>query len=215
MSYIIYVSDTETTGMVPEENDIIEISFSRFTLEDSSNKEQKTWLLKALNPETIADEALAKNKHKKEDILHLTKVGKEKYMEPSLAVAEMESWIMDDLMSAHDRIILGQNIEFDVLMMKELWKRVGCENTFPFNVDNDNRIIDTKMLATIWDLCTGRRRMHYNLGTLVEAFNVKKRRAHRAEDDVAMTADLFVNMVSPIIPVIKQAFNDSYSSKDM
>lgn len=214
MSYIIYVVDTETTGLSAKENDVIEISMARFKLSSLDNREQKTWYLKALNPATIQDEALAINNHKREDILHLTKFGKETYKEPSEIVTDIENWVMSDDMSAIDRIMAGQNVKFDIDALKELWKKVECYDTFPFDLRKGNRIFDTKMFATAIDLCTGRRRRHYNLSTLVKSFGVKKRKAHRAEDDVAMTADLLVKMLEPLKDPINDAFTYCYTDLD-
>ena len=71
--YVLYVIDTETTGLDAEKNDVIEASFCRLNfLSENVDREQKTWLFKALNPDTIEAEALAINGHKREDILGLT-----------------------------------------------------------------------------------------------------------------------------------------------
>ena len=51
--YVLYVVDTETTGLNAERNDVIEASFCRLYISaDQTEKEQKTWLFKALNAET-------------------------------------------------------------------------------------------------------------------------------------------------------------------
>lgn len=212
--YILYVMDTETTGMDPEVHDIIEISMCRFSLLNSEEVEQKTWLLKPLSPETIQDEALRVNKHKKEDILHFTKFGKENYLEPTDVVADIEAWIMGDEVSAIDRAVGGQNISFDVRHLQALWKKVGCEDTFPFSVENNNRLFDTKMFAMAIDLCTGRRRRFYNLSSLVDSFKAKKLKAHRADADTLMTVDLLRKMLLPLVPAVQENFKDCYSNKD-
>lgn len=212
--YVLYVMDTETTGLSADDNDVIEISMCRFHMEDPDTRDQKTWYLKALNPETIAERALKINGHKREDILHFTKYGRDTYKEPTDVVAEIERWILEDDVSAIDRIAAGQNILFDIKMLKALWKRVDAEDTFPFAVEKNNRIIDTKQFAIAIDLCTGRRRRFYNLGSLVKAFKVKKRRAHRAEDDVAMTTDLLVKMLEPLKPAICSSFSECYTDND-
>ena len=63
--YIIYVVDTETTGFDPISNDIIEISMIRAQIDNLGevHQEQKTWYLKALNAQSISEEALAVNGH--------------------------------------------------------------------------------------------------------------------------------------------------------
>lgn len=211
--YVLYVMDTETTGL-EEDNDVVEISMSRFSMDNPDERDQKTWYLKALNPLTIQDDALRINGHKREDILHFTKFGRETYKEPTEVVAEIERWVLEDDVSAVDRIAGGQNILFDIKMLKALWARVGATETFPFAVEKNNRIIDTKQFAIAIDLCTGRRRRFYNLSSLVKAFKVKKRKAHRAEDDVAMTVDLLVKMLEPLKPAISEAFKECYTDND-
>lgn len=211
--YTLYVMDTETTGL-EEINDVIEISMSRFFMDTPSEQEQRTWYLKAENAEVIQDVALRINGHKREDILHISKFGRDTYKDPSVVVAEIERWILEDDVSAVDRVAGGQNIQFDIKMLKALWKRVGAEDTFPFAVDRGNRMIDTKNFALAIDLCTGRRRRYYNLSSLVKAFKVKKRRAHRAEDDVAMTVELLIKMLDPFKDVASKSFKDCYTDND-
>ena len=212
--YVIYVGDTETTGMDSKIHDVIEISLCRFSMDSPDDREQRTWYLKALNPMTIQEEALKINKHKREDIIHFTQAGKEKYKEPSDVVMDIENWIMEDDVSIMDRMLVGQNISFDVKFLKELWKRVEAEDTFPWEVERNKRTLDTQGICNFIDLCTGRRRRYSNLGTLVKSFGVKKRKAHRAEDDVAMTTDLLVKMLEPLMPVAIEAFKDCYTDLD-
>lgn len=212
--YIIYVGDTETTGMDPALHDVIEISLCRFSMDSPDNRDQRTWFLKALNPTTIQEEALQVNGHKREDIIHFTQAGKEKYKEPSDVVVDIENWIMEDDASVMDRMLVGQNIAFDIQMLKELWRRVNAVDTFPWDVDRGKRVLDTQGICNFIDLCTGRRRRYTNLGTLIKAFGVKKRVAHRAEDDVAMTTDLLVKMLEPLISVAKKEFGECYTDLD-
>jgi len=209
-SYIIYVCDTETTGLAAGEQEIIELSLYRLFLDDPDKNDQKTWLLRALKPETIQEEALLINGHKREDILCLTKTGREKYIHPNQVLPEIENWIAEDNMSAHDRVLAGQNIPFDYNHMFELWKAQGAEDTFPFTVGHNKLVIDTKHLAIIIDVCVGRKREKYNLGALVKAFGVKKRKTHCAEEDTLMTKDLLVAQLNGIREAAKAAFEKSY-----
>lgn len=212
--YIIYVCDTETTGMDKSLHDVIEISICRFSMGSSDNREQRTWYLRALNPTTIQEEALKVNGHKREDIIHFTAAGKAKYEEPSKVVADIENWIMEDDVSVMDRMLVGQNIAFDIGMLKSLWNRVDALETFPWDIDRGKRSLDTQGICNFIDLCTGRRRRYTNLGTLVKAFGIKKRKAHRAEDDVAMTTDLLVKMLKPLVPVAIEMFSECYTDLD-
>ena len=54
--YVIYVCDTETTGLEPTQNDVIELSMFRLLPNDdgSYEEQQRTWLIKAANPKTIS-----------------------------------------------------------------------------------------------------------------------------------------------------------------
>lgn len=212
--YVIYINDTETTGLDPVLNDVIEISMSRLTPKDNGDydEEQKTWCLKALNPKTIQDDALKINGHKREDILCLTKYGKETYRLPTEVVDEIETWMLTDNVSSVDRIFAGQNPNFDINAMKELWKRCGRvgEDDFPFYIRNGNRVVDTKQIVALFDICTGRRRKYYNLGSIVKALGVKKGKAHQAAEDVRMTKDVLLKLISMIKIVVATQFKDCY-----
>lgn len=210
MSYIIYVADTETTGLNPEIHDVVEISMCRFSLGSDAKEEQKTWYLKPLNPNQMEEKALEVTGLKREDLCGLTPAGREKYREASEVVAEIERWIMEDDMSSFDRVLVGQNITFDKDMLQALWRKLECNDTFPFEIGNNNRLLDTKQLAILIDICTGTRRKYYNLSNLVKDFGVKKGKAHIASEDVRMTKDLFITQLSPIQAAIAEAFKAKY-----
>lgn len=213
---VFYVVDTETTGINSKLNDVIEISMCRVLLQTDNKTimEQKNWLLKALNPTTIEDEALAINKHNKSDILHQTSFGKENYKEPSDVIVEIENWILDDGFSVMDRIFVGQNPDFDIEFLQELWKKLNSPTTFPFSLENGNRVIDTKQIATLIDLCLGKRRLYYNLGSLAKAFKVKKGKAHSAVGDVETTVNLITKFIQPLREIMITSFNDCYLGED-
>lgn len=213
--YVIYVIDCETTSLDTLNGDVVEISAARLIPRDNGSyeEEQRTWLLKALNPKAITDEALKINGHVREDILCLTKEGKEKYKHPLDVVNDIELWMMDDNVSSMDRIFAGQNPFFDIEALKHLWKKVG-KNDFPFAIENNNRVIDTKQMVVLFDVCTGKRRKYYNLSNLVKACGVKKGKAHRADEDVRMTKDLLLKLISFIKEPVAEAFKDCYQSDE-
>jgi DNA polymerase III alpha subunit (gram-positive type) len=201
MKHVIYVGDVETTGIDDSIHDIIELSLWR-----SSDDSQKTWLIKATNIETIQDKALSVNKHKREDIIHNTKYGRETYMDPSEVIIDIENWILEDDVAIEDRAFVGQNPMFDIGFMKEFWKRQNSIDTFPFGPF----IIDTLLLTRLIDLATGKKRKYYNLGKLVKAFGIPKGKAHKASEDVRMTKDLFFKQLNPLINIMKENFSDCY-----
>lgn len=206
--YIIYVTDTETTGLVAGLHEIVEVSSFRFCLNDESKDEQKSWLIRAMNPETIQEDALAKNGHKREDILHQTKFGKENYLHPERFIAEYDAWVSTDDMSAHDRVFCGQNPMFDFTHMEAMWRQYNSLDTFAFLRNHDALIQDTKTLALSIDIALGRKRDRYNLGSLVKAFGAKKEKAHRADADVRMTKELFLKFIHALRDSAKEHFAD-------
>lgn len=213
----IYVCDTETTGLNFQKHDIIELSLLRLIpKKDSFEEEQKTWLIKAVNPQTIEDKALQVNGHKREDILHISNFGKSNYRLPQDVVDEADAWIMEDGFSSIDRIFAGQNPRFDLEFLQELWKRCGrlTEEDFPFYVHHGNRILDTTMITVFIDFCVGRRRRYYNLGNLIKSFGVKKEKFHRADADVRITAELLKKFVKVLGPAAIENFKDCYNDDD-
>jgi len=176
----LYIVDTETTNFSTE-GDVIEASFYR--LEDG---EQRTWFLKAMNPEAITQEALDVNGHKLEDITWQTKEGKEKYRLPKEVLPEIENWIYDDNRSKLDRVMVGHNVEFDYRHLLALWEKSNCQDTFPFGFNT----IDTKVLALFFDWVQNDNSRRYNLSNIVKRLKIMKRKFHTAEGDVLMTVDL-------------------------
>ncbi len=212
--FVVYISDVESTGLDPVENEIVELSMIRLLPQEDGGykEEQKTWLLRAMNPKTIQDEALRINGHKREDILCLSKYGKENYRNPAEVVEEVDLWIMEDNVSAMDRIFGGQNPTFDEKFIRKLYERNGRPNEedFPFATGNGNRIIDTKQMMLLFDICTGRRRKFYNLGAFVKALGIKKHKLHRADEDTRVTKDVLLTLVSMIKDTVAEKFKDCY-----
>lgn len=215
MSYVEYVCDVETTGTDPEKHDIIEVCFWRL-----GDPEAKTWWMTPLSPENIEDEALKINKHLREDILHQTDEGKERYKHPSEVLPEIEMWLMEDGAAAEERVFIGQNPMFDYNFLLALWKKMEAEKDFPFgywipNRDGTERnqgyIMDTMQLARLIDVCTGKKRARYGLGALVKDFGVTRATAHRADGDVKMTKELYEKIKAVLNDPLVEAFNDSYS----
>lgn len=179
----LYVCDIESTGLT-NDHSIIEISLCRL-----STDEQKTWFVKPTNFDNIQPDALRVNGHKLEDLRCLTKFGKDTYMDATKVGAEIENWVADDLHASNERLLVGQNIlGFDKGMLIEFWKKCNAEETFPFS----NRFaIDTMQLQVILDIVSDNYCDNYSLRSLVERYGVKKEKAHRSENDVKMTRDVF------------------------
>ena len=211
--YIIYVNDTETTGTDPVKNDIIELSMGRVIISDSNKItiDQKTWHMAPINPSNIENEALAINGYKREDILLQTEYGRNTFKSAKDVVPQVELWMNEDDSSVYDRLFVGHNAPFDSNFMLNTWDKTGNKSSFPFDVTNGNRILDTKQIIMFIDLCTGKRRKFYNLGSCVKSFGVKKGKAHKAEEDVKMTIDLLLKALIPVREIIGKQFMNCYA----
>lgn len=186
MDYVIYVADTETTGLDPFLNDVIEFSMYRL-----SDNVQKTWHLKPVNTGNIDAGALRINGHKLEDLLWQTKYGKDTYKEPTSTIIEIENWIMEDGVPAENRILCGQNIAFDYFMLKQLWKKCSSEDTFPFG----RRTIDTMSLEFFMDLCSEKMAEGYSLRNLTKKYGITNSKAHTAEADTLATKEVLEKQI--------------------
>lgn len=215
--YTLYIIDTETTGLDCSIHEVVELAMARVTFDENNKiqQESKSWLIRATNAVSLSEEALAVSGHLREEVLGLTAPGVTKYRPASQVVPEIELWMMEDNVSGLDRLFIGQNPSFDLGFLQVLWKKVGSPETFPFEIGNNNRMLDTKQLVILVDLATGNRRLKYNLGSLVKAFGVKKRKAHRAEEDVLMTTELLLTILEPLRPILASKFKNSYLSEDL
>jgi DNA polymerase III epsilon subunit-like protein len=194
--FAIYVLDTETTGLDPHLNEIIEVSFYRL-----NDDQQQTWFLKPSNYESIQADALRINGHKLEDLKGLTQFGKEHYIEPAKAIAEIENWFMDDLCTGRERIIVGQNPAFDQQFLQNLWQKHNAKETFPFG--DRPFVLDTRQITLLLDLASGEETDYYSLNGLVEKYGVKKEKSHQAATDARMTKNVFLKQLE----IVSKAFN--------
>lgn len=189
----IYIADTETTGLDFLINEICEISIYHL-----NQDRQKTWFLRALKPETIQPDALRINGIKIEDLLHKTAEGREKYKEPKEVLVEIENWMADDLSPSTERILVGQNIQFDSNFLEKLWKDNGASDTYPFG--NRPFLLDTRQVELFINLVKGERNEYYNLGSLIKKYNLKNSKAHSAASDTLATKELFLEQLKVFAP---------------
>ena len=187
MDYVIYVADVETTGLDNRINDVIELSLHRLT-----DNVQKTWAMKPFNPNTIDPDSLRINGHKREDLLHQTKEGRERYLDPIKVMIEVENWTAEDGVPSAQRILAGQNIGFDVNFLEQHWIKGQAHDSFPFSV---KRQLDTMQLEFFMDLCKGKMSEGYSLKNLTQKYGLKNEKAHTAEADVKVTKDVLLRQI--------------------
>ena len=187
MKYVVYLGDIESTGLDSIKNDVIELSLLRL-----NDGEQKTWCLKPFNLDGIEPGALRVNGHKLDDLLHKTKEGKEKYLDPIKTIIEIENWIMEDNVTTENRILCGHNCFFDRDMLEQLWKKCNSKDSFPFG----RRVLDTLMIEFFMDFCKDSFAEGYSLNNLVKKYGIKNEKAHTAAADTLATKEVFVQQVA-------------------
>jgi DNA polymerase III epsilon subunit-like protein len=195
--FILYVLDSETTGISSDKHEIIELSIYRL-----SDDNQKTWFIKPKNYDAIEPDALRINGHKLEDLKLLTKYGQETYQDSVKVVVEIENWMLEDMGSSNDRILIGQNPIFDLQFMQKLWAESNSIETFPFG--KRPFVLDTRQIQLFLDLANNTRQDYYNLGSLVERWGVKKEKVHRADTDTRMTKDVLLAQLASIKDIINK-----------
>lgn len=186
MDYVIYVVDVETTGLDDRRNDIIELSIHRLT-----DDVQKTWCIKPISPDNIDPDSLRINGHKLDDLLHKTREGRERYLDPNKVIIDVENWIMEDGVPTTQRILAGQNVGFDKGFLEQHWIKCQSKDSFPFG----RRMLDTMQIEFFLDLCRGQMSEGYSLKNLTKKYGLKNDAAHTAAADVKVTKEVLLKQV--------------------
>lgn len=186
MNYVIYVVDVETTGLDDRINDVIELSLHRLT-----DDVQKTWCLTPFNPSHIDPDSLRINGHKREDILHQTKEGRDRYLDPNKVIIDVENWIMEDGVPTTQRVLAGQNVGFDRSFLEQHWIKGQSKDSFPFG----RRFLDTMQIEFFLDLCKGTMSEGYSLNNLTKKYGLKNEKAHSAAADVKVTKEVLLKQI--------------------
>lgn len=197
MNYCLYTIDVETTGLDAVKYDVIELSIQRL-----SDGEQKTWYIQPTNPNNYEAAALRINGHKIEDLRHETAEGRKKYMDPKKAIVEIENWLLDDGAPTQLRACVGQNVSFDLEMLRRLWEKCGSLDSFPFG----RRYFDTMVIEMIIDFSREGAlsdNNKYNLGSIIKKYGIKNEKAHTADADVRATTAVFQAQVAKLQKLMK------------
>ena len=189
MDYSIYVLDCETTGLDPVKYDVIEVSILRLV-----DGEQKSWFIQPTNPAQFEVAALRINGHKIEDLRYETQEGRETYQDPTKVIIDIENWLMEDGLPTQQRVFTGQNVYFDLNMLKHLWQKCDSADSFPFG----RRYMDTMVIEMFLDYCNDEMDKGYSLANIIKKYGVKNEKAHNAAADVRATKDVFVAQVKRV-----------------
>ena len=196
-NYSFYVTDIETTGLDSHVHDVIELSMYR--LGDETENCQKTWCFKPLNPDHIEAAALRINGHKLDDLLHKTKEGRERYLDPNKVLVDIENWMAEDGLPAEKRFLIGQNIAFDKERLEQLWIKCNSKDSFPIG----RRVLDTMVIELFFDFCSGQFAEGYSLKNIIKKYGVKNEKAHTAAADVKATKEVFEKQVEAYKTLLK------------
>lgn len=194
MTPILYCLDVETTGLDPLKNEVIELSIKRM-----SDGEQRTWFLKPKNINDIDPTSLKINHHILEDLLHKTPEGREKYKPQEEVLIDIENFLNEDGLATRERIPMGQNVTFDTVFLKQLWKNNDASDTYPLGY----HVVDTMILEFMMDLAKGQIKESYSLAALSKHYGVKNEKAHSAEADVKCTAKVFDIQIDSLRKLMK------------
>lgn len=195
----LYVLDTETTGLSQKDGcEIIELSICRI-----NDGVQKTWCMRPKNYEAIQPEALRINGHKLEDLKWATAYGRETYREVSKVLPDVEAFFMEDCESPDNRVLIGQNVGFDLEFLQAMWKAEGVADAFPFGLRP--KMIDTMQLMIFLDVLDNKKEQYYNLGSLIKRYGVKNAKAHSASADTTATKELFLAILKDLKNKTKNA----------
>lgn len=158
------VIDIETTGLSPNNCEIIELSALK--VENNEITDTFTSLVKPAAPIP-------------ESIQKLTGITNEMVSGAPSIVDILPSYI--DFLGKN--IVLGHNVTFDISFLHYYCEKcIDC--TFPNNYIDTLRI-SRKLISDI---------DNYKLGTLAAHFNIPQEAAHRALDDCKTTNELFINL---------------------
>lgn len=184
--YVLYIIDTETTGLSAIDNDVIELSLYRM-----SDDLQKTWCIKPSNPQNIEVAALRINKHKLEDITHRTKYGQDTYLDPNKIIVDIENFVADDNATAAQRVLVGANTGFDKGMIDQLWAKCNSSDSFPFG----RRYLDIQQIEFFLNMCQNDMLESYSLSNIIKKYGLKNEKSHTAAADTIVTKDVLKKQI--------------------
>jgi len=167
------VFDTETTGLSPNDNRVIEIGAIRFHYK--KELEEFDYLI---NPETVIPYNITKLTSITNDMVKNAPTAKD-------IVPKFLEFIGDAILIAH-------NASFDINFINAELARLSLP---PLT----NKVIDTRYLAQA--LFT--KETNYKLQTLAESFKIEVLAAHRANDDSRVCMKLFLICIRELYKEIK------------
>src|SRR5258706_3252932 len=141
MTRQLYFVDLETTGLNDQLHEPIELSLIR-----QLDGKQITLLIQPQNFNDIEPDALRINGHQLDDLqrgFRTTESGVERYLDLNVALVQIEDFLSEDMTPSADRVLVGQNVQFDIRFLQSAWRRAGHHDTYPFG----RMYLDTMQIA--------------------------------------------------------------------
>ena len=172
----IIAIDTETTGLNPENDRIVEIGAAVFEKEHDPVSTFST----LINPGTpIPSEASKVN--------HITNETVKNAPRESEAMAAFADFLKSYASEDHPLILVAHNASFDIRFIENAFKRYGI-NVSGMYVDT---LSSSRSILKDLD--------NYKLGTLAEYYGIENPQAHRALGDAETVGHLFRHLLSGIL----------------
>jgi DNA polymerase-3 subunit epsilon len=171
--------DTETTGLDPSQNDIVQIAGK--IIIDNDEKEEFNLFCQPHSFENISEKALETNGFTIEKL--------KSFPDPTSVYAELDKMFSKyiDRYNKSDKFIpCGQNVRFDVNFLSEYWRKCGNNYFFSFV---GAASLDTMQLAVMLEMKKGKKIFSsYKLEILfLTLFGSDMEKAHDALADIEAT----------------------------
>ena len=179
--------DTETTGLDPSKNGIIQIA--GMVEIDGEVKEEFDLRVKPFPGQVISEEALKVTGKTVEEI--------QTYTEPLIgyrSFTEMLDKYVDKFNRADKFYMVGQNTKFDYDFMTEWFKRNG--NPYFYGYVNYH-LLDVIQATALFTVAGKMKLQNMKLGTVCEHFGIPLK-AHDALEDIRATRQVFYKYVDMI-----------------
>ncbi len=177
----VFWFDTETTGLDPYENDIIQIA--GIVEIDGSVAEEFNFTCAPSNPNNIDPKALEVNKLRREDIL--------KYEPPGVMLKWKLLPLLNKYIQPHDKkdkfLMAGWNTQFDMRFLRKFWKK---NNEDYFGSWFEWVIFDVMVWYVGVEICTRHPYEDHKLVSIAAANGIHLD-AHDALNDIRVTRELY------------------------
>jgi DNA polymerase III alpha subunit (gram-positive type) len=172
---LIYL-DTETTGLDPHLNDIIEVA--GIIEIDGVKVDEFDLYVQPINYDSIQQSAI--------DAHHISVEQMRGFEPPSEVIKKLNAKLLS--YSQHPYIIIGQNPKFDYLMLNHFWKKHESVAVRPFNFVFNYKTYDLTSVAALFHIAGIFNFGNFKLGSIIKEIGISfNGEAHNALVDTRAT----------------------------